>query len=178
MASGLGELSGGLTLSRVLLAMTGLVAVALALSTPAAARDSLGMFDNWGAFRDPAVPRCYAIARAAHSHHDGPAYADIASWPQRSIRNQLHFHLSRAVAPGSRLALAIGGQHIPLVGGGVHAWVTDPRMNAATISALRSALDMRIFAHDTAHRQFVDMWLLAGAASAMDAATIACTNLR
>ncbi len=29
---------------------------------PAAAKDSLGVFSDWGAFRDPSVPRCYAIA--------------------------------------------------------------------------------------------------------------------
>ena len=36
----------------------------LALASPLAAKDSLGVFGDWGAFRDPAVPRCYAIAAA------------------------------------------------------------------------------------------------------------------
>ena len=35
------------------------------IPAPAIARDSLGMFSTWGAFRDPAVPRCYAVAMAA-----------------------------------------------------------------------------------------------------------------
>ena len=42
-----------------------LACLALAcLAVPAAARDSLGVFGSWGAFRDPQVPRCYAIAAA------------------------------------------------------------------------------------------------------------------
>ena len=38
--------------------------VLLALAVPLSAKDSLGVFSDWGAFRDPAVPRCYAIAMA------------------------------------------------------------------------------------------------------------------
>ena len=34
------------------------------LSAPLAAKDSLGVFDDWGAFSDLEVPRCYAIAAA------------------------------------------------------------------------------------------------------------------
>jgi len=30
-----------------------------------AAPTALGIFDGWGAFRDPATPRCYAIASPA-----------------------------------------------------------------------------------------------------------------
>lgn len=41
-----------------------LLALALA-APPVAARDSLGIFERWGAFRDLGVPRCYAIAKDA-----------------------------------------------------------------------------------------------------------------
>ena len=34
------------------------------LASPALARSSLGVFDDWGAFRDPRQPRCYAISKA------------------------------------------------------------------------------------------------------------------
>ena len=43
----------------VLLALAGLMAPGSAL-----ARDRLGVWNDWGAFRDAAVPRCYAIAMA------------------------------------------------------------------------------------------------------------------
>lgn len=41
-----------------------LVLAALVIGGTAVARDSLGVFGTWGAFRDPGVPRCYAIAMA------------------------------------------------------------------------------------------------------------------
>ena len=44
---------------------TGIAFAMLALlASPLAAKDSLGVFGQWGAFRDPQVPRCYAIAAA------------------------------------------------------------------------------------------------------------------
>jgi len=45
-----------------------------AFATPAQARDSLGVFESWGAFRDPSVPRCYAIAEPVRKHRD-------SAWP-------------------------------------------------------------------------------------------------
>ena len=39
-------------------------ALALLAAAPLAAKDSLGVFGEWGAFRDSTVPRCYAIASA------------------------------------------------------------------------------------------------------------------
>ena len=35
----------------------GVLLVAL-IASPLAAKDSLGVFGQWGAFRDPQVPRC------------------------------------------------------------------------------------------------------------------------
>ncbi len=59
-------------------------------ATPALARDSLGMFESWGAFSDPGVPRCYAIAMADKPRGakvDYQAYADVGHWPRRALRN-------------------------------------------------------------------------------------------
>ena len=70
-------------------------------ATPALARDSLGMFGNWGAFRDPGVPLCYAIAMADKPRGakvDYRAYADVGHWPKRALRNQIHFRLSKRLA--------------------------------------------------------------------------------
>ena len=46
-------------------AMTLLALAALLSANSALARDRLGVWNDWGAFRDAAVPRCYAIAMAA-----------------------------------------------------------------------------------------------------------------
>ena len=144
------------------------------------ARDSLGMFDGWGAFRDPRVPRCYAIAMAAPStlKKDFQPYAAVGAWPSKAIRNQIHFRLSRRLAPGGRIVLTLGRERFELTGGEADAWAADRRMDAAIVAAMRSASSMTVSARDRAGRRFSNTWPLAGAASAMDAAAIGCARLR
>ena len=143
-------------------------------------RDSLGMFAGWGAFRDAAVPRCYAIAMAAPSTlaRDYQPYAAVGTWPRRGLRNQIHFRLSRKLSPGSAITLSTGGQRFALTGGGGDAWAVDQRMDAAIIAAMRSANEMTVSARGADRRGFSNTWTLAGAATAMDAATIGCARLK
>ena len=150
------------------------------LTAPASARDSLGVFGTWGAFRDPGVPRCYAIALAEPSTmmREYQPFAAIGTWPQRATRNQLHLRLSRRVQPGMRIVLNISGQRLQLTGGGGDAWAADQRMDAAVIAAMRSATSMTVSARDTQGRGFSNTWRLTGAATAMDAATIGCARAR
>jgi hypothetical protein len=156
-----------------------LVAGAL-MTTPALARDDLGMFSTWGAFRDPAVPRCYAIAmaRASTRQRDYQPYATVGTWPRRGVRGQVHFRLSRRLAPAAPITLTIGGNRFRLTGGGGDAWAVDRRMDAAVVAAMRSAESMTVSARDAKGRGFSDTWPLAGAATAMDAAAIGCARLR
>jgi hypothetical protein len=149
-------------------------------ATPAFARDSLGMFSGWGAFRDPAVPRCYAIAMAEPSAkaRDYQPYAAIGTWPRRSVRGQVHFRLSRKLAPNARITLSIGRDRFQLTGGGGDAWAVDRRMDAAIVAAMRSASRMTVSARDAAGLNFANSWALPGAATAMDAAAIGCVQSR
>lgn len=154
-------------------------AVAL-LAVPALARDSLGMFGEWAAFRDPETPRCYAIAMAMPStlKREFQPYADVAWWPRQQVRGQVHFRLSRKLAANAPISLSIGGQRIALVGGGSDAWAADKRGDAAIVAAMRSASEMTVSARDANGRGFSNTWQLAGAATAMDAATVGCAQLR
>ena len=157
-----------------------LVVLAL-LAPPALARDSLGMFESWGAFRDPGVPRCYAIAMAdkpAGAKVDYRAYADVGHWPKQSLRNQVHFRLSRRVLPKAPIRLQIDRQQFLLVGGGGDAWAADRRMDAAIVAAMRSAKAMRVRATAADGRGFSDFYPLPGAASAIDAAALGCAARR
>jgi hypothetical protein len=147
----------------------------LICSVPLAAKDSLGVFDDWGAFRDPATPRCYAIAIAEKSGAY-QAYADVGTWPRRNVRGQVHFRLSRQLSATPRLSLSLGGTRYPLNGGGADAWAQDRRMDAAIVAAMRSAASMSISATDRAGRRFTDRYSLKGAATAMDAATVGCAR--
>ena len=154
------------------------------IAAPALARDSLGMFETWGAFRDAPNPatdaRCYAIAKAQPStmQRDYQPYADVAIWPRRGLRNQIHFRLSRRLAPRGKIMLSIGDQRFELTGGGGDAWAVDRRMDAGIVAAMRSAPSMSVSARDAANRGFSNTWPLAGAATAMDAAAIGCAGVR
>lgn len=149
----------------------------LALAAPLSAKESLGIFDSWGAFRDDAGPRCYAIAipRGANRQQ---ASASIATWPRRNIRGQIHFRLSRPARPGSAVSLQIGGERFGLTGSGTNAWGANRQMDAAISAALRSANRMAVSATDKNGNRFSDSYTLNGVASAMDAATVACARRR
>lgn len=150
----------------------------LLVAAPAAARESLGLYAGWGAFRDPVAPRCYAIAMAEPStqQRDYQPYAAVGTWPRRGVRNQIHFRLSRRLAPGSEVVLTVGERRYRLIGGGGDAWAANNGDNAAVIAAMRSAPRMRVSARDARGRAFANVWPLAGAASAMDAAAIGCAR--
>ena len=147
------------------------------LAAPLAARDSLGVFGDWGAFRDPEVPRCYAIS-AAQNARRGQPYASVGTWPRRQVRGQVHFRLSRQTAAGAAISLSIGGERFALTGGGADAWTQDRRMDAAIVAAMRSAGSMSVSARDRAGNRFTDRFSLDGAATAMDAATVGCARVR
>lgn len=156
------------------------IAVAALLATPLAARDSLGVFSSWGAFRDPQVPRCYAIAKAAPStmQRDYNPFASVGTWPKRGIRGQVHFRMSRKMAAEPRIQVAISGKRFTMTGGGGDAWAPDKATDAAIVAAMRSASSMSISATDSRGRRFSNTYDLAGAATAMDAATVGCAKLR
>jgi hypothetical protein len=152
----------------------------LVLATPASARDPLGVFGQWGAFRDPGVPRCYAIAMAEPSakEREYQPFATVSHWPRAAIRGQVHFRLSRKLASNSAISLSIGGSRIALTGGGGDAWAIDKRGDAAIVAAMRSTSEMTVSARDAKGRGFSNTWKLQGAATAMDAAALACAGLR
>lgn len=153
------------------------VCFVMTITTSAQARDSLGIFESWGAFRDASVPRCYAIAVPTRgSNRDYRPFASVGTWPRREIRGQLHFRLSRRLAGDATITLRVGERRFELTGGGGDAWAQGKRMDAAIVAAMRSASSMTISARDARGRRFSDRYALAGAATAMDAATVGCAR--
>nr|WP_137678104.1 invasion associated locus B family protein [Parerythrobacter lutipelagi] len=152
----------------------------LCVPAVAPARDSLGVFSDWGAFRDSAVPRCYAIAKpsASRAARTFDPFASVGTWPRRKVRNQLHIRLSRKTAVGSAITLRIGSRDFALTGSGGNAWARDRSMDAAIVAAMRSASRMTVSARDENGRSFSNRYNLAGAATAMDAATVGCARIR
>ncbi|MXO73853.1 hypothetical protein GRI40_01265 [Altererythrobacter aerius] len=154
-------------------------AAILLVAMPAVARDSLGVYDSWGAFRDPAVPRCYAIAKAQPSkaRRDAQPFAAIGYWPTRGVRGQVSFSLSRSAAPAPAPVLRIGNARFDLKGSGRQAWASDKSVDAAIVAAMRAGATMSVSAWDTRGNRFTDRYRLEGAATAMDAATVGCARL-
>lgn len=146
----------------------------------ATARDSLGAFAAWAAFRDPEVPRCYAIAQPARTGNKGrwSPFAAIGYWPRAGVRGQVHIRLSRELAPRAGVVLSIGERRFALVGGGADAWAADRRGDAAIIAAMRSGTSMSIAARARTGAGFADTYALRGAATAIDAAALGCGRLR
>lgn len=161
------------------LAASALLAMLLA-PLPLLARDSLGVFDNWAAFRDPQVPRCYAIAQpdTIVGKRQYRPFASIGHWPKRQVRGQFHLRLSRAIAKSAKVTLVLGVRRFTLTGGGGDAWARDKAMDAAIIAAMRSAREMTASADGANGTAIRDVYLLKGAATAMDAAALGCAGQR
>lgn len=160
---------------------TGIAMLAgILLAGPAIARDSLGIFGTWGAFRDAASGRCYAIAvpQPDRSDRKTGAFASVGTWPGRGVRGQLHLRLSRPTGPRPAITMAIAGQRLPLTGTGSNAWAMDRAGDAAAVAAMRSAARFSVSATDQRGRRFTDRYDLSGAATALDAASIGCARPR
>ena len=149
--------------------MSMLLAIALQAAT---ARESLGVFERWGAFREP--QRCFAIAQPVRA--GSPGFASIASFPARRIRGQFHARLSRQRASRAQVTLSVGERRFQLVGGASDAWAPDARTDAAIVAAIRSARSMSVESVDAAGRPFADTYALRGAATAIDAAALGCAR--
>lgn len=155
------------------------VLVLLALiAAPAAARESLGVFDSWGAFTDPSPPRCYAIAQPVRSGGGSRwrPFASIATWPGQGARNQLHIRLSRERDPRARVTLSVGERRFELIAGNADAWAPDARTDAAVVAAIRSGRSMSVETLGRGGQPFADSYALRGAATAIDAAALRCVR--
>jgi hypothetical protein len=153
-----------------LLAMTAALA---AIAAPAAARDTIGVWGGWGAFSDPSPRRCFAIAQPVDRDHRA-GFASIADWPGQNIRGQLHVRLSRGRASNARVTLSIGERRFDLVAGDDDAWAPAARTDAAIVAAMRAGRSMSIEGLARDGSAFADVYALSGAATAIDAAALAC----
>jgi hypothetical protein len=147
---------------------------------PASARDALGIFGRWGAFRDPRPPRCFAISEPLSSFRDAKfrPFATVATWPAPNVRGQVHIRLRKAKLPQAPVTLTVGDRDFPMVGGDADVWAPNARADAAIVAAMRSASSMRISTRGETGRTFADHYALKGAATAIDAAALGCARVR
>lgn len=151
-----------------------LIAIAISMPSPIfAQREPIGIFFDWGAFRE--TDRCFAIAGAGGERAaNAGASVTIGYWPRRGVRGQVHFRLSREKRPGSAVLLRIDDDTFQLLGGANDAWAADRRADADIVRAMRTGLEMSVETRSTRGGIVHDHYGLRGAATAIDAAAIAC----
>ncbi|MBP7952081.1 MAG: hypothetical protein KAZ17_01210, partial [Sphingorhabdus sp.] len=107
----------------------------LGLMQPAAAlaKDRLGIYNGWAAFKDAEVPRCYAIAspeqRVSGSVRAG--YLSVGFWPGRGLTHQIYVSLSRNRSANSAVTITAGGRRFRLKGNETSGWAANRRSDLA-----------------------------------------------
>ncbi len=150
----------------------------LALAAPALAqREALGVFGGWGAFRD--TGRCYAIAAPVEAP---PAegwrpFLSVGHFPGRG-GGQVFVRLSREKRDGSAVLLRIDGRAFQLSGRGRDAWAADRSADAEIMAAMRTGLAAAVETRSSGGAWIRDRYQLRGAATAIDAAALACLPRR
>lgn len=155
-----------------------LFALFLGFAAPAQAdREPLGTFQQWGAFRENNY--CFAIAEPERSLRakDWKPFASVAWWPERGARGQVHIRLSRNKREGSAVLLRIDERSWQLVAGGNNAWAPDARADAEIVAAMRRGIDMTVETRSDRGALVRDYYRLRGAATAIDAAAVACARV-
>lgn len=152
-------------------------ALALALlAGPATARELIGVYKSWGAFRDANRTRCYAIARPVTAGGRVGGFVSIGDWPGRGLRSSLHLRLSRPRETSLPVTLSVGERRFALVGTARDAWAADAASDRAIVTAMRGGRSMSVEAVAPRGRPFADVYALAGAATAIDAAALGCVQ--
>lgn len=157
----------------------GVWVIATALfATPVIAKDRLGVYHSWAAFRDAETPRCYAIAAPEETVGTATrkAYLSVGFWPKRGVSHQIYVRLSRERSSNSVITLSAGGRRFRLKGESSGGWATDRRMDLAIIAAMRSATSLSVESIGRDGRSIVDAYSVRGAPSAIDAAALGCVG--
>jgi hypothetical protein len=157
----------------------GILPILLALAAPAGAQvRPLGVYGQWASFEKEKPRNCYAIAAPFRAPRAGEwkPFAAIGYWPQRKLRGQVHFRLSREKREGSAVLLRIADRTFQLLAGKADAWAPDRTADAMIVSAMRSGVDMTIETRAANGALIRDSYRLLGAATAIDAAAIACAK--
>jgi hypothetical protein len=150
-----------------------LAAILLAVATPAAARARIAECPPAAIDADRLARRCFAIAQPVDPAQRA-GFFSVAAWPGQNIRNQLHIRLSRTRAGTARVTLSVGERRFDLVAGDADAWAPDARTDAAIVAAMRSGRSLSVEALGRDGAPFADTYALSGAATAIDAAALAC----
>ncbi len=155
-----------------------LIVALLCCSIPAMAKDRLGIYQNWAAFKDPDTPRCYAIASPTEriSGATRPGYLSIGFWPRKNVTHQIYVSLSRDRSSNSSVSVSVGGRRFRLKANQTGGWAISRQMDLAIIAAMRSSASLSVESVGRDGRAIVDAYSMRGAPSAIDAAGLGCSK--
>ncbi|HLU91051.1 MAG TPA: invasion associated locus B family protein [Pedomonas sp.] len=165
---------------------TALIALAMGmmvLATPAAdARETLGAFGDWAAFRDPGNDsKCYAVTApnqtraSAQNIRRGQAALSVGIWPGRPGA-QVYTAVGFNIDPTKPVTLKIGSRSFTLLPDGESAWAENAAADEAIINALRQGIVAEVTSTSTRGTQITDRYSLKGISAAIDAARSACSG--
>lgn len=150
-------------------------ALALAAAAPPAeAAQVLFAGGSWAAI--DFGRRCEARSRALSAKRDTEPVAGFAFDRGGGRQGQFYVRLSRPARPGASVIASIGSEPFLLIGKGQWAWSKAGQQQRAMLDAARYSGGMRVESRDQSGRRIVDRYLLAGAATAIDAAAAACAQ--
>jgi hypothetical protein len=148
--------------------------VAAVLAAPGGAQ-VISAHGQWAALKFG--QRCEARTGSLRARTgQAPAFAGFAFDSAGRASGQFHARLGRTTRPGSSAILTVGRQPFLLQVSGNWAWGRDPRQDSAIMAAARTAGSMRLESRASDGRRTVDRYLLAGAATAIDAAAAHCAQ--
>lgn len=153
--------------------MRHIVALGLALlAAPVLAKDRLGAYYGWAAFKDADVPRCYAIGAPEESNGAG-GYVSIGFFPKSGLTHQVYVRLSKVRNANAGITLNVGGRRFALKADGNGGWAKDRTTDLAIVAAIRNAQSLSVQSSGPGGN-IIDAYILRGAASAIDAAALGC----
>ena len=121
-------------------------------------------------------PRCEARGAAVSAKRGTRPFVGFAFDRGGPGQGRFYVRLSRAARTGARVIATLGSRPVLLVGKGEWAWSLDPGQQRSLLDAARYGESMRVEARDRGGARIVDRYLLAGAATAIDAAAAQCAQ--
>ncbi len=156
----------------------------LALALVVGERQAIGVWERWGAIRDAGPPRrCFALAQPVLQGTSGTGgtdrrggFASVATRVDGTRRQAVFVRFSTTRRPGTPITLAIGERRFGLRGDARGARAPDAATDRAIVAAMRGGRSMSVSGIARGGRPFADTYALAGAATAIDAASLACAR--
>jgi hypothetical protein len=147
-----------------------LLALALLAASPAQARDSLGLFGDWGAFRQRGS--CYATTASASDvqGRKAPAYLTVTLWagnrsPQVMIGLGTNAKSAKLSASGQGFTPSVRGDA---------AWMPDSRGDGLLIAALSASSSATVSMISPRNNRLTDRYSLKGFNEAWQAVQRGC----